>query len=152
MAAVRIALLMVHITAAAFLLGGSAGLARPLRRNLKLGHEAFHVAAEDAVRRLKMLTVSSLTTLLTGVALIFVSYQGFGPAPKNFHAALGLMLVALAVNWGLLRPALGTTLKLAKAETLDADKARAAMKKVSMGQGVVHLLWLILLLLMFVRF
>ncbi len=152
MLALRIILLMVHITAAAFLFGGSAGVARPLRRTIDLGGKAFLLAAEDALRRGRMLGVSSIMTTMTGIGLMFATYQGFGPAPKNFHAALGLILVSIAVSATILRPATAAVVQLARVEPLDRTAVRAKLKRIAMGQGIMHLLWVLILLLMLVRF
>jgi hypothetical protein len=41
--------------------------------------------------------------------------------------------------------------KLARAETLDKSAALPGIKKLAMGQGILHLLWFATLALMFVR-
>jgi hypothetical protein len=152
MLAFRIGLLVVHVTAAAYLFGGSAGIARPLRRNLELGAQALAVAAEDAVRRARYLGMSSLMTVMTGVSLIFASYPSFGAAPKNFHAALGIMIVSIGISLGLLRPTTKALFELSRAQPFDPGGVRGQLKKLAAAQGMMHLLWLINLVLMFVRF
>jgi hypothetical protein len=148
----RLLLLFVHITAAAFLFGASAGVARPVRRSLAFGQKVILAAAEDLVRRGKMIGVSSMMTLFTGVVLTATRLEGFGKSPKNFHAALGLMLVAVVVSLFLVRPASVAILGQAKQETPNAQAIGVQLKRLAMGQGILHLLWLVILVLMLIRF
>lgn len=148
----RIVLLLVHITAAAFLFGGSAGMARPVRRSLSLGQKAILSAAEDLLRRGQMVGSSGLVTLLSGVVLLATRTEGFGASPKNFHAALGLMLVSVLVSAFVLRPTGQAILAEAQKEVPHSERIGALLKRLGAGQGILHLLWVVLLVLMFVRF
>jgi len=152
MFSVRLLVLLVHITAAAFLFGGSAGVARPVRRSLELGPKAILAAAEDLVRRGKMIGVSSMMTLFTGIALLATRVEGFGKSPKNFHAALGLMLGAVVLSLFLIRPAAAAILGEASKEAPDRGTLTAHLKRLAMGQGIMHLLWVVMLVLMLIRF
>lgn len=150
MEALRIILLVVHVTAAALLLGAPVGVARTIKSSLDSSKSAFESAARDGARRAAIASGGSLIVLLTGIALIF-TVGGFARAPINFHMALGIMLVALVVSAVIVRP-MGTKLvDLAKAETIDKDAARSLIKRQAMGVGILHLLWLSMLTLMFVR-
>lgn len=148
----RLVLLLVHITAASFLFGASAGVARPIRRSLELGPKAILFAAEDLVRRGKMIGISSMMTLMTGVVLLATRLEGFGKSPKNFHAALGLMLGAVVLSLALIRPTSMAILGEARKEAPDKNVFLALLKRLAMGQGIMHLLWVVVLVLMFVRF
>jgi uncharacterized membrane protein len=148
----RLLLLLVHITAAAFLFGAGAGVARPVRRSLELGPKAILAAAEDLVRRGKMIGMSSMTTLLTGVILLATRLEGFGKSPKNYHAALGVMLVAVVISVVLIRPATAGILVQAQKESPDAQAIGALLKRLGMGQGIMHLMWVVTLVLMLIRF
>jgi len=152
MLSTRLLLLLVHITAAAFLFGASAGVARPVRRSLELGPKAILSAAEDLVRRGKMIGASSMMTLMTGVVLLATRLEGFGKSPKNFHAALGLMLGAVVLSLFLIRPTSVAILGEARKEAPSADTLTALLKRLSMGQGIMHLLWVVMLVLMLIRF
>jgi hypothetical protein len=77
---------------------------------------------------------------------------GFKAAPLNFHMALGVMLFAIAFSASFMRPNTMKLVKLAQGATVDHDAARACIKKLAMGQGILHLLWVVTLSLMFVRF
>jgi len=148
----RLLLLLVHITAAAFLFGAGTGVARPIRRSLEFGQKAILGAAEDLVQRGKMIGMSSLTTLLTGVVLLATRLEGFGKSPKNFHAALGLMLVAVLVSVFLMRPTSMAILAEARKEAPAPQTFAALLKRLAMGQGILHLLWVVILVLMLIRF
>jgi len=148
----RLLLLLVHITASAFLFGGSAGVARPVRRSLELGPKAILAAAEDLVRRGRMIGMSSMMTLFTGIMLLATRVEGFGKSPKNYHAALGLMLLAFALSLFVMRPASAAILGEAKKEAPSTEALSQHLKRLSMGQGILHLLWVVVLILMLVRF
>jgi high-affinity Fe2+/Pb2+ permease len=150
MATLRIILLVLHVAAAAVLVGASAGLIRNLKRNLELGGQSFVLATEDLKKRSGLMGMCSLTTLATGLCLIFMM-GGFAVAPKNFHIALLLLLVALIFSATFMRPRGVKLGALAKKEPLDKEGAMALIKKLAMGQGILHLLWLCTLTLMFVR-
>lgn len=147
---VRIALLVLHISAAAILIGASAGLVRNLKKTLEAGKAAFVIATEDAARRAKLMGICSLVTIGTGLCLIFLM-GGFAVAPLNFHMALGIMLVAVLFSALFMRPATVKLVKLAQAEPFDPSGARSQIKKLAMGQGILHLLWVVTLVLMLVR-
>jgi hypothetical protein len=147
----RLIVLVLHISAAALLLGAPTGLTRNLKASLDAGKAAFGQAAQDAARRGKVAGGSAVLTLLTGLALIFIA-GGFGRVPFNFHIALLVMLVAFAVVGALVRPSITKIVALSNMETLDKDAALQLIKKQAMGTGIVHLLWLVNLVLMLVHF
>jgi hypothetical protein len=150
MYALRIGLLVIHIAAAAFLFGGMLGMPRLIRKSLDLGTETLKMACLEAKKRAVMSALASIATLWTGVGLIFLM-GGFKVAPINFHMALGLMLGAVAINLTLMRP----TVKSLVQESAKPEPARGTieslLKRVSMAQGILHLLWIINLILMFHR-
>ncbi len=152
MFSLRLLLLAIHIIAAAFLFGAGAGLARPIRRSLDLGQKAILSAAEDLVRRGQMIGISSMATLLTGVVLLATRLEGFGKSPKTFPAALGLMLGAVVLSIFLMRPTALAILGEARKETPDSRAISAFLKRLAMGQGILHLLWVVILVLMLIRF
>lgn len=148
----RILLLLVHISFAAILFGGGLGVRKSIQSSLAVGPAALRATLGGVAQRSKLIGMSSILTLLTGVALIFVSYGGFKHAPKNFHTAIVTMLIATAVTLTLLRPALAAIGVEAARDTPDGSVIGAQLKKLSMAQGILHLLWVGTLTLMFVRF
>lgn len=150
MSAVYVPLLVLHISAAALLIGAGTGMLKNLRRTAALSREAFGLAVEDAARRAKVMMMSSLTTLLTGLCLIFL-LGGFAVVPLNIHIALSLMLVAQVVSATIMRPGVGQLVKLAGESVWNPSAVDTPLKKLAMGQGILHLLWLGMLVLMLVR-
>ncbi len=142
-------LLIIHISAAAVTLGASTGLLRNLRRTLEAGKATFALAAEDALRRGKIMGVSSFMVLWTGISLIFVR-GGFKAVPVPYHIALVIMLGAITISLTIMRPTSAQIVVLSTAETLDKDGISKKLKKLAMGQGILHLSWLTMLILMFV--
>ncbi len=150
MTVLYIPLLVLHISSAALLLGATTGMLRNLRRTAALGKEAFALAVEDAGGRAKVMMKAGPTTLLTGLGLIFL-LGGFAVVPLNIHIALALMLLAQVVSVTVMRPAMGRLLKIAGEPVFDPGAVSAPLKKLAMGQGILHLLWLSMLVLMLVR-
>jgi hypothetical protein len=142
--------LVVHIAAASVVLGASLGWGRLLRQAAEAGQAAARVAIADVARRMVLVRITSMMTLFTGVALIFIS-GGFAVVPKNYHIALTLMLAG--VGWVFLGvvPKVKGLAKLAAAPEFDREKFAGSVGKVGMATGIVHALWLSLLVLMFVR-
>ena len=143
-------LLVIHISAAALALGGSAGLLRHLRGALAVNVQAFQLATEDTVRRTKLMFLSGLVILATGLALIFVR-GGFGAVPVQIHIALLIMLVWIAVSASLLRPTVAQLAELGRASQLDSQAIGKKFKRLAMSQGILHGCWLIMLVLMIYR-
>jgi hypothetical protein len=150
MYALRIGLLVIHITAAAILFGGMLGVPRLVRQSLDLGTDTLRMACAEAKKRAGLSAIASIATLWTGVGLIFLM-GGFKVAPLNFHMALGLMLGAVTLNLTFMRPAVkSVVLESAKPEPA-RQAIEGALKRISMAQGILHLLWITNLILMFHR-
>lgn len=142
----KVLVLVVHIAAAAVVLGASLGWGRALRQAAGAGAAAWEVVLGDVSRRLILVRVTSMMTLFTGVGLIFLS-GGFAVVPKTYHIALTLMLAAVAWVMFLLAPAV----KALKQVQVGPSNSAVNVGRVAMGTGVVHAIWLVLLVLMFVR-
>lgn len=150
METLRIILIILHVSSAAVLVGANTGLVRNLKRTLELNKDAFVVATEDGAKRARLMGMCSLATLVTGLILIFM-IGGFARAPLNFHIALAIMLGAIAFSSVFMRPNMMKLVKLGKADAIDSKSALPLIKKLAMGQGILHLLWVTMLTLMFVR-
>ncbi len=140
-------LLVIHISAAAVTLGGSTGLLRHLRRACEAGGNTFLLAAQDALRRGKIMGITSFIVLWTGVSLIFVR-GGFKAVPFQIHIALTIMIASIVVSATIMRPTSKQLVELAQAPELDKETVAKKLKKMAMGQGILHLNWLVMLLLM----
>lgn len=145
----KTAIVIIHVAAAAVLLGTSLGWGRLLRRAAESGQAAARVAVDDVMRRMKLMRVTSAVTLVSGIALIFVA-GGFAVVPKNFHIALTVMLATLGwVVLGLVPRVKALAARVGEAE-FDRARFEASIGKVGMATGIVHAAWLTLLVLMFV--
>ncbi len=142
--------LILHISAAAVLIGVNTGVMRNLRRTLELSQETFILATQDLAHRSQLRSACSGLTLVTGIALIMMM-GGMAKVPLNIHIALGLVLLSMIVAIVLMKPASKKINILAKATPLDKSGANALMKRLMMGESVLHVLWLATLTMMIVR-
>lgn len=145
-----IVLLVLHISSAALLFGGGLGMVKNLKRSLEAGQATFSVAAQDAARRGSVIGAASLATLATGLGLIF-AMGGFKSVPFTIHIALTLMLLAIGVSAALIKPSTARLVQFAQAEALEKEKVGSAIKKIAMGSGILHLIWITNLTLMLLR-
>jgi uncharacterized membrane protein len=146
----RILILVIHISAAAVLFGAGLGLPRLLRKSFELGAPMFKLATEEVKKRAGWTGIASLATLWTGIALIFI-LGGFKAAPINYHISLTLMFGAILVNLLVARPAVKRLVFEGAKPEPSRDVVQASVKRLSMGQGIMHLIWVIILVLMFHR-
>ena len=148
MATLKIMLVVFHIAVAAAVLGASFGWSRLLKSAGKAGLPALRVAAEDVGFRLVLLRFASFMTLFTGVGLIFFA-GGFAVVSKNYHIALTLMLVAIGWNLFLLAPKVKALRTLVRTDSVNQAECDNLVSKIGMGTGVLHAMWLVLLVLMY---
>lgn len=141
------AILFAHIVFAALVFGVPMGIGRNLRGSLDAGLPAFRLAAADAKRRGMMASGSGIGILLTGVGLILLK-GGFGRVHHSYDIALTLAVAAILVGVLLLKPTMQKLVALGESDTLDTAAARALCKRVAMGIGINHLLWVVMLGLM----
>jgi hypothetical protein len=134
---VKYILVILHIvTAAAWF-----GLALPLGRRARIiaagGPEAAPLAEEGA-RIVRLLGIFIILTFVFSLAVFLVGggFAGYGP---QYHTSLLLIVVLVGVQYGLIRPGW---------QALRAGDA-SGKKRVAMGAGIGHTLWLIILVLMF---
>lgn len=146
MAHLKILVLIVHVAAAAVVLGASLGWGSALRKASEAGAQAWEVVLADVFRRLALVRATALMTLFTGVGLIFLS-GGFKVVPMTFHIALTLMIVAVGWTMFFVAPAVNALKKV----QIGTPSSPINLGKVAMGTGVLHAVWLVLLVLMFVR-
>ena len=135
---VKYLLVLLHVlTAASYF-----GLGLTLTRQARLVASGEGGAAMDGLGRKTI----SLMTIFGGLTLVFAVGAlllggGFGAYSTQFHHSLTLLLIILAVHFFVVRTGwnqLGS----------DPEKGR---KKVAAGMGVAHLLWLVILVLMFLH-
>ena len=135
---------VLHIITAAAWFGLALRLAGQARSVLALDRPAGLALAEDGDRTVRLMSLFALLT----VVFSYITF-GLGSAIQSYnlpyHLALSLILVLVAVQYALIRPG-WKRLHLAVSGGTDGEAAR---KRVAMGVGIGHLMWLVLLVLMF---
>jgi hypothetical protein len=146
-----IVLVVFHITFAASAIGLNAVATAALRRARSASSEVFQHVVGETNWRGKMSGIAGVLTLLSGLGLIFKN-GGFGAVTVNFHIALGLILVMIALGFGFIKPT-GAKLAAAAAKANDpkAPEVAALLSKLGIGLHVIQMLWFTILVLMFVK-
>lgn len=139
-------LVILHIITAAAWFGLGLRLAGRARTVLEVGGEQGATLAEDGQRSVWLMNVFIVLTLVFSVSAFIAGghFTAYGPA---YHSALTLILLltldqlfVIRPGWAALQSAVGSG---------DTSAAESARKKVAIGTGVGHLIWLVLLGLMF---
>jgi hypothetical protein len=151
MDSVHMVLLTLHVTAASWLFGLGLRPLGSLDAVLELGGEPLRRVAAEAASRGRLAVVASGLTLASGLGLLFWVYGGFAKAPPTLHAALSLVGLLLGLQLGVAAPALGALRRAAEAPALDSAALAGARGRVLAVSGAGHLIWLVVLVLMFVR-
>ena len=138
-------LTLLHIITAAAWFGMGLRLAAQARAVLTLDRPAALALADDTARTVRFMGLFIGLTLLFGFATFVVGSIGPASYGGQFHTAMTLIVVLVAIQYLLVQPA-WTKLRNA-VET--GDDAEAFRKRVAMGVGIGHLLWFVLLVLMF---
>lgn len=128
-------LVLLHVITAA----GWFGLA------LSIGGMARKAAAgaggpivEEGAKTVKLMGVFIVLTFVFGILAFFLG-GGFGAYGPQYHTSLTLVAILVAIQYVMIAPAWR---KLAAGDT-------SARKRIGMGVGIGHLLWLVTLILMF---
>ena len=142
-------LVVLHIVTASAWFGLGLRLAGKARTVLSLQGPAAAALAEDTRSTVKWMNGFIVLTLIFAYANFFYG-GGFTGYPPQYHASLTLMLVLVGVQFLLIRPGWNSLADVV-AEGADAasEAADGARKKVAIGTGIGHLLWLVLLILMY---
>lgn len=142
-------LVLLHIVTAAAWFGLGLRLAGKARTVLALDGAAAAALAEDTRSTIKWMNGFIVLTLVFSYANFFTS-GGFAAYGPQFHAALTLMLVLVGVQFFVIRTGWNTLADLVGNGTDPASAAAdSARKKVAIGTGIGHLLWVVLLVLMY---
>ena len=110
---------------------------------LSLERSAALALADDVARTVRFMGIFIVLTLV--FALGVLGLGGGYPGQFQYHTAFLLIVVLVVVQWAMVRPAWK---KLRAAIEAGAD-AEAFRKRVAMSVGIGHLLWFVLLVLMF---
>ncbi len=125
--------------------------------SMRLGSQAKLVAtgqpavALDGVRTISLMGIMLMATFVFSMTLLVVG--GGYPGQTQYHIASTLIVLLLVVQFVFLRPAWNRLYDSVESSRSDGESkgvdASAHVRKISIVTGVGHLLWVILLVLMF---
>lgn len=137
---------LLHVITAAAWFGLGLRLSGQGRKALELGGEAGKTLAEDGEHTVWQMTLFIILTLVFSLGAFIAGghFEAYGPV---YHTSLLLILVLVADQLFVIRPG-WNSLRSALDGGEGSDAAESARKRVAMGTGVGHLLWLVLVILM----
>jgi hypothetical protein len=143
-------LVVLHIITAAAWFGIGLRLAGQARRVLALDGDAQAALAEDGARSVWLMNIFIVLTLVFSLAAFVAGghFARYGPA---YHSAVTLIVLLTIDQLWIIRGGWAALQSAVEAGVPDADALESAKKRVAIGTGVGHLLWLVLLVLMFVN-
>jgi len=140
---------ILHIITAGAWFGLGLRLSAWARKTVELRGESARVMAEDGQRTVKLMTIFIVLTAVFSVTAFVLggAFAAYGPA---YHSSLLLMLLLLLDQVLVIRPAWGTLVTAVSSEGPSSGEIMSSAKKrIAIGTGVGHLMWLVLLVLMF---
>ena len=141
----------IHILSTAVWLGAGLTVAGDVRRTIERGRPHTDLLIERVNRQGRLAVIGGVFTLGTGVNLIF-TLGGFANVRSNIHAGLGLSLLIFAVGLGLSMPTWRRIRAILSDAGGDLAEAKRLSRRLGMFTGIEHLLWLIVLVVMVMKF
>jgi hypothetical protein len=146
-------LVILHIITAAAWFGLGLRLAGQARSVLSLDGDAQAALADDGQQSVRLMNIFVVLTLVFSIGAFVAGghFNTYGPA---YHSAVTLIVLLTLDQLVVIRPAWATLHSFAGASgsgSVSADDAQSAKTRVAIGTGVGHLIWLVLLGLMFVN-
>jgi len=143
-------LVTLHIITAAAWFGLGLRLAGRARTVLDRGGEAGAALAKDGAGTVRQMNIFVVLTLFFSLGAFAAGghFAAYGPL---YHTSVTLIVLLVADQLFVIRPGWNTLQAFVAGEggaSLGADAAESARKKVAIGTGVGHLLWLVMLILM----
>jgi hypothetical protein len=141
-------LVILHIITAAAWFGLGLRVAGRARKATELGGEGGAALATDGYSSVWQMNIFIVLTLIFSLSAFVAGghFDAYGPV---YHTSVTLIVLLTLDQLFVIRPgwnALQTA--VAGSGGVDADAAESARKKVAIGTGVGHLLWLVILVLM----
>jgi hypothetical protein len=138
---------ILHVITAAGWFGLGLRLAGQARTAMSAEATAAQALVKDAQRSVYLMNVFIVLTLVFSLGAFFLGggFAVYGPA---YHTSLLLIVLMTLDQFLLIRPG-WRGLQTALAGPSDADAAASFRKRIAMGTGIGHLMWLIILVLMF---
>lgn len=141
-------LVILHIITAAAWFGMGLRLAGQARTVLEADGDAQTALAEDGARSVWLMNVFIVLTLVFSLSAFVAGghFATYGPA---YHSAVTLIVLLTLDQLWIIRGG-WSNLQAAVADGA-ADALESAKTRIAIGTGVGHLIWLVLLGLMFVN-
>ncbi|MEL7363031.1 MAG: hypothetical protein AAFN13_13240 [Bacteroidota bacterium] len=142
---VKYLVVIAHIATAAAWFGLALRLAGQARKVAATSGDARATLAEDVGKSVSQVGLFILLTFVFGTANLVIAEMWPGTAINYniakwpYHTSVTLLLIALGAHYAITRPA---WLKVAQGDA-------GAAKRVAMGVGIGHLIWLSVLVLMY---
>jgi hypothetical protein len=141
-----LAVVLHVLTAAAFF-----GLGLPLARQARaFATSGMAVLGEQGARTVRLMTMFAILTLVFSVIAFVLGGITAGTNPfafygPQYHTSLLLILVLVGVQVGLVQAGWSSL----RERVASGGDASSATKRVAMGVGIAHLVWVVILVLMF---
>lgn len=142
-------LVILHIITAAAWFGIGLRLTGQARAVLEQSGDARRALAEDGQQSVWLMNLFVVLTLLFSLGA-FVAGGHFSVYGPPYHTAVLLIVILTLDQLFVIRSGWSTLHALSREASPDEDALESAKKRVAIGTGVGHLLWLVLLGLMFV--
>ena len=143
MAFLHVLLIVLHVITAAAWFGMAIRLVGQARLVQQLDASPGTLVANDGARAVRLMGIFALLTFVFSMGVLFLGGGYVGQA--QYHIASLLIVILVAVQYVLIAPA-WKGFSHAAALGDNTDKYR---KRLAMGIGTGHLLWLTLVILMF---
>ena len=134
---------ILHVITAAGWFGMGLLMARISREAAAAPGKAVHAVGSRAV---SLMGVFAVLTFLFGTTA-FLLGGGFAVYGPEYHTSLLLVLILVAVQFLMIGPGWKALVGAS-----DAGASGAARKRIAMGTGIGHFIWLVVLVLMFWRY
>lgn len=145
-----ITLRFLHITFMALWIGALSFVSGDVRRTISATGPNVELLAARLRSYNRMANLGGIVTIITGFLLIF-EIGGFKVVPKSIHSGIIVAIAMMGVQGALIsRNARIVAQELAKGTP--GESLKPQMKKVLIGAGVFHTLWLVAVILMVFRY
>lgn len=131
-------LVILHVITAASWFGLALILGAVARKTLTERTAALRELGGKVER---FMMIFAVLTLVIGLGALFAG-GGFGVYGPLYHTSMLLVAILVLVQFVLIRPGW-------KSVAAGGDTAKSSQKRLAMGTGIGHLLWLVVLIMMF---
>lgn len=136
-----------HVAVAATAFAVTLTITGALRRATGQSRDVKAALAQLLMRSGKLASLFGVLTFLTGVSLI-MRMGGFAVVAPGIHAGMAIVLGMIALGGFYMRP---TGMRIVAAVDQDDAAWTSNLKRYNIGHGIMQSLWLITLVLMFIK-